>query len=234
MQNQINCVKQPNLENGTKKTEQNQTIPDFQPIIRRIKLNVRNLIITLLGSDLKINRKFIVPDNMNLFQLHKLIQLTMPWNGEHQYDFNFGNIRWLDKNNKFAYKSSGTANYITNNWSIAKLNNFTKGKNVIYEYDFGDSWMHELAFGESVEAKSSECYPKLLEANGVCPPEDCGGIIGYYQLLEILSNPKHPDHEEYKEYWEYSIDCNAEIIPKLDGIVEYFAKNFQNNKQSPR
>ena len=164
---------------------------------------------------------------MYLKQLHELIQLTMPWNGEHLHEFNFGETRWLDRTNKFIDKSRISPKFVTNNWSIAKLINFTKGKNVIYEYDFGDSWLHELKFGEIITPEPSEFYPKLLEANGVCPPENSGGILGYYQLLEILNDPKHPDHEECKEYWGYSIDCNAEIIPKLNKMVEYFAKNFQ-------
>ena len=190
-------------------------------------MNLRNLKITLLGSNPEINRKFIVPNNMNLFQLHELIQLTMPWNGEHEYDFNFGEVRWLDKNNEFAYKSSAAPRFVANDWSISKLIIYTKGKKVIYEYDFGDSWLHELKFGEIITPESGEFYPKLIEANGVCPPEDSGGIGGYYHLREILNDPKHPDHNEYKEYWGYSIDCNAEIIPKLEGMVESFAKRFQ-------
>ena len=68
-------------------------------------MNLRNLKITLLGSNPEINRKFIVPVNMYLKQLHELIQLTMPWSGEHLHEFNFGETRWLDRTNKFIDKS---------------------------------------------------------------------------------------------------------------------------------
>ena len=37
-----------------------------------------------------------------------------------------------------------------------------------------------------------------LERNG--PPEDCGGIFGYTQLLKVMSDPSHPNHESTKEW----------------------------------
>jgi hypothetical protein len=33
-----------------------------------------------------------------------------------------------------------------------------------------------------------------------CPPEDCGGVWGYAEMLKIL---KQPDHEEYEKYIEW-------------------------------
>ena len=33
-----------------------------------------------------------------------------------------------------------------------------------------------------------------------CPPEDCGGVWGYEQLLEILADPNHPERSERLEW----------------------------------
>ena len=71
---------------------------------------------------------------------------------------------------------------------------------IVYEYDFGDSWKHDVILekilSDDKKLKSSVC----LEGKMACPPEDCGGIWGYSDMLEIL---KHQDHEDYENIMEW-------------------------------
>jgi hypothetical protein len=60
-------------------------------------------------------------------------------------------------------------------------------------------------------------YPVCLKGKGACPPEDCGGIYGYYGLLEALQNPDDPEHEEMLEWVGGEFDPQAF---DLDGINE--------------
>lgn len=41
-------------------------------------------------------------------------------------------------------------------------------------------------------------YPTLLDGAETAPPEDVGGIPGFYDFLEIYRDDKHPEHEEMK------------------------------------
>jgi hypothetical protein len=34
----------------------------------------------------------------------------------------------------------------------------------------------------------------------VRPPEDVGGLSGYYQFLRVMKDPKHPQHEDMLEW----------------------------------
>jgi Plasmid pRiA4b ORF-3-like protein len=43
-------------------------------------------------------------------------------------------------------------------------------------------------------------YPRCIGGERACPPEDCGGVLGYYQLLDILADPMHPKNQEYNEW----------------------------------
>lgn len=83
-----------------------------------------------------------------------------------------------------------------------KVQNYlsAKGDALIYEYDFGDCWEHDIEVQEVLEAAPGETYPKLLKGKGACPPEDCGGIWGYYHLVEAINNPKHEDHEDMVDW----------------------------------
>jgi len=47
-----------------------------------------------------------------------------------------------------------------------------------------------------------------------CPPEDCGGVWGYADMLKIL---KKSDHEEYESYMEW---LGGEFDPKYFNIDE--------------
>jgi hypothetical protein len=69
-----------------------------------------------------------------------------------------------------------------------------------YEYDFGDSWEHEVLVEEVLPPDPDFKHPVCLGGANACPPEDCGGIPGYYDLLAALADPKHEQHEEMKEW----------------------------------
>ena len=64
-----------------------------------------------------------------------------------------------------------------------------------YEYDFGDGWEHEVLFEGCPTVDPKAKYPLCLEGERACPPEDCGGIWGYADVLEAIRNPKHEEHE---------------------------------------
>ena len=74
---------------------------------------------------------------------------------------------------------------------------FAEGRtSFLYEYDLGDSWRHDITLLGTVEGEAGEKIACTAGARA-CPPEDCGGVTGYYHLLEALSDPDHEDHECY-------------------------------------
>ncbi|PKL77037.1 MAG: hypothetical protein CVV27_07245, partial [Candidatus Melainabacteria bacterium HGW-Melainabacteria-1] len=73
----------------------------------------------------------------------------------------------------------------------------------LYEYDFNDGWEHELLVEKirPIPDQEAEQYPLCLEGENACPPEDCGGIFGYYELLTVLKDPSHPAFAEFKQQY---------------------------------
>jgi hypothetical protein len=69
-----------------------------------------------------------------------------------------------------------------------------------YEYDFGDSWHHEVLFEGVLQADSKVKYPLCLEGARACPPEDCGGINGYSDFIEAIQNPDNDRHDELLQW----------------------------------
>ena len=85
------------------------------------------------------------------------------------------------------------------------------GDQLLYTYDFGDNWQHEIVIEKLLNADPAVHYPVLLAAKGACPPEDSGGHWGYAELKEILADPSHERHQELIEW--LGLDDASEFHP---------------------
>ncbi len=74
------------------------------------------------------------------------------------------------------------------------------GENFSYTYDFGDNWQHSVETEAILPIDRTKIYPFCIDGKMNCPPEDCGGIAGFYNLLEILKNKKHPAYKAMREW----------------------------------
>ena len=154
-------------------------------------MNIYQIQIALTRSEPFIWRRLLIPSNLLLPDLHLIIQVSMGWENDHLYQFIKGKI--------FYSPEDDTGDVEYENIKISDLLKKEKEK-IVYEYDFGDSWEHDVILEKILtddkELKSSVC----LEGKMACPPEDCGGIWGYSDMLEIL---KHQDHEDYENIMEW-------------------------------
>ena len=152
--------------------------------------------ITLLGSKPPIWRRIQVHD-CTLDKLHEYIQTAMGWTNSHLHQFNikgqyYGDPELLQEME--CINSTGT----TISQILPKAGKRFAFK---YEYDFGDGWEHEILFEGNPTAVKAKKYPLCLEGERACPPEDIGGIWGYYDFLEAMTDPKHEEHEHYREWY---------------------------------
>ncbi|MHB8522841.1 MAG: plasmid pRiA4b ORF-3 family protein [Limisphaerales bacterium] len=86
-----------------------------------------------------------------------------------------------------------------------------------YEYDFGDSWEHEITVDKILPPDAAASGTALcLEGARACPPEDCGGVWGYDNLLKVLKNRKHPEHKSMKEWLGRAFDADAFDVRKTN------------------
>lgn len=69
-----------------------------------------------------------------------------------------------------------------------------------YEYDFGDSWQHEVVLEEVTESQPGIKYPRCVDGQRACPPEDVGGVWGFIDFLDAIANPDHSEHEDMLEW----------------------------------
>lgn len=131
-----------------------------------------------------------------LERLHEHIQLAYGWWNYHLHQFLIGDCRygvpWL--------LDDGFEDFEIEDSTQTKLSDIVpkNGKRFefMYEYDFGDGWEHVVLFEGCLEAKSGERYPLCLEGERACPPEDVGGVGGYFDYCEAMADPAHEEHED--------------------------------------
>jgi hypothetical protein len=153
--------------------------------------------ITLKWSKPAIWRRVVVRSDMKLNRLHTVIQVVMPWTNSHLHQFIVGQTYYGLPDPNFEDFGSELLNEKSH--TVADIAPGPK-KKFIYEYDFGDGWLHEVVVEKSLPPDASFKHPVCLAGANACPPDDCGGMGGYYRLLEVLANRKHPEHKDLKAW----------------------------------
>lgn len=155
---------------------------------------VYQLKIVLHGSKPAIWRRILVRGGTSLELLHVILQEAMGWQDCHLYFFEADKVQYNPPEMEDGFEDAESVlNYI-----LAAVAPEPKAK-IKYEYDMGDGWMHAITVEKILPADAKLKLPYCVAGERACPPEDCGGLWGYYAMLDILGDPKHPDYAEMKE-----------------------------------
>lgn len=168
-----------------------------------IEQSVYQLKITLKGSKPPIWRRIQVTSDSTLSKLHRILQVVMGWSDSHLHQFTVRGVCYgiPDPDGNFDVKNE-------KNVKLDQIISRVKDK-LIYEYDFGDSWEHEIIVEKISPPDSKMAYPNCLTGKRACPPEDCGGIYGYAEFLEAIQDPDHPEHEDMLDWVGETFDPEA-------------------------
>jgi hypothetical protein len=153
----------------------------------------------------------ILPEFVDYPQpLHAL----MGWEGYHLYQFVVGGMAYSDP--RMLEEMEGEdARRVT----LATLVWGEQFK-FLYEYDFGDSWEHELLIEKMLPFEAGKRYPVCLTGKRACPPEDCGGIWGYADFLEAIRDPQHPEYDEMLAWVGGEFDPDAFDLDEVNTALQ--------------
>ena len=138
-------------------------------------------------------RRVLIPAAYSLDRVHAVIQAAMGWEDCHLHAFRAGGVGYAapSLDDELDYRDETKVR-------LADL--ATTAKRIEYEYDFGDSWEHELAVEAREVAADDGVYPACVAGEGACPPEDCGGSYGFAEFKELLAGPPSAEREEMLEW----------------------------------
>jgi hypothetical protein len=183
--------------------------------------------VTLLGTNPPIWRRLLVPAVLTLAQLHDVVQTAMGWQGGHMHEFRAGK-RYFGKPDP-EYRSMGMDP--VENERTVRLSDVLRrvGAKFVYTYDLGDSWEHAIVLEKQLPVDPNAKYPVCTDGRLACPPEDCGGIPGFYDLVDAITDPKHERHEELRDWLGEDFDPLAFSV---DGVNKILLPKRRHSKAS--
>lgn len=170
--------------------------------------------ITLDETSPLIWRRIQVPESYSFWDLHVAIQDAMGWADSHLHQFDMINPK-TGREVELGIPDDEWDNEALPGWEVKIADYFTVENNTArYVYDFGDYWEHTVKLEKILPREQKLEYPTCVEGERACPPEDCGGIPGYEDLLMTISDP---DDEEYEDTIEWlGDDFDPEYFDPLD------------------
>lgn len=193
------------------------------PKVTRLTLKpdqAMRLRVRLRYTDPVIWRQVEVPTDIPLDELAEVILAAMPWDGwEHLHEFRIGKASFathpgmLDQRSPLMEPVLDGADYALGE-VVARV-----GQRFEFEYDFGDSWIHDIDVEAIDPIDPAVTLPRVIAGERAAPPEDIGGISGFEDLLAELeeragsvpvpaqAQPEGADEDE--EGWALEVDWST-------------------------
>jgi hypothetical protein len=157
----------------------------------------------LRGATPPIWRRLEVPADISLARLHTVIQIAFGWDDSHLHVFE----------TLYGSFGSGNADLGHRPETPVTLEQVAPAVNskLRYTYDFGDDWDHDILVEKVLDPGETAGYPRCTGGRRAAPPDDCGGIWGYAELVEVLRDPTDQEHNDRLEW--LGLDTAAEFDP---------------------
>ena len=148
---------------------------------RKPKPSVFQLHVALQEVEAPVWRRVLVASDTPLDELHRVLNEAMGWTNSHLHQFVFAKRTFADPD----FDEEGD---FEDERGVSLDALVSVGDRFVYEYDFGDDWMHEVKVEKTLPFETRYTYPVVIGGARACPPEDCGGPAGYERLLSALLN----------------------------------------------
>jgi hypothetical protein len=189
--------------------------------------DIARLRIDLAEVTPRVRRRIEVPVTLTLDDLHTAIQIAMGWTDTHLYEFRAGRAVYGVPDPDWGF--GGTKILPAKRTRVADLLADNR-KTFTYVYNLGDDWQHKVRVEATSAGDPAALYPRLVDGEGRCPPEDVGGPWGYAEFLEAIGDSSHEQHDELLEWCGGSFDPADIEEADTRKVMERFAKHLARRK----
>lgn len=145
------------------------------------EFSVFELRVSLRDVEPEVWRQMLVSGSLSLARLHSVLQETMGWSDRHLHSFEIDG-------NDYGVPDDDSDEELLPEAEFNAAMVLKRGDRFVYEYDFGDGWIHDIEVVAIHTSTSNLKFPTVLAGENACPPEDCGGPRGYLKLRSALQD----------------------------------------------
>jgi hypothetical protein len=163
------------------------------------------------GTTPRIWRQLMVRESMWVSRLHDTIQILFDWFDYQTHVFNLDDLRFGNplKRDEMTVEDDRDI-------SLADLDLEHRGR-FTYDYHFGEGWQIDIKVEQVLTVQKGRNYPLCTAGERAGPPEDCGGLEAFHDMLACIKEPDTDLGREWREWLgpEYEPEsCDVERINK--------------------
>jgi hypothetical protein len=155
---------------------------------------ILSLRMTVSGTQPKVWRRLLVRESMWLSRLHDSIQIAFDWFDYQTHTFVLDDLRFGNPLKQDAVLIEDDRDVTLGDLGLATRDRFT------YDYHFGESWHIEIRIEKVAAPEKKTAYPLCAAGERAGPPEDCGGLEAFHDMLACV---KQPDTELGREWLDW-------------------------------
>jgi hypothetical protein len=172
---------------------------------------VFTLLLKVVGCQPRIWRRLLVRESMWLSRLHDTIQIAFDWFDYQTHAFNFDDLRFGCPLRREDITIEDDRDVVLADLDLEHRERFT------YGYHFGEGWQVEIQVEKIEPRQKGVRYPVCVAGERAGPPEDCGGLEAFHDMLACLKEPDTDLGREWLEWLGPGYDparCDLEKINK--------------------
>jgi hypothetical protein len=162
-------------------------------------------------------RRVLVPGEMTLAELHKVMQTAMGWSNSHLHEFEVEGVQYGVPDSDWGLDE------VADESRVKLFRVAREDARLRYAYDFGDGWQHDITVEKVLSPQPGTRYPRCIAGRRACPPEDVGGPWGYQDFLAAVEDPGHDEHEHWVEWVGGGFDPAEFDLAAVDEAMDAFA-----------
>ena len=182
-----------------------------KPLAKRQAYTLR---VDLLHIKPPIWRRLVVASDLTMDQFHAVIQAAFGWENAHLHSFELlspGYDRYMDRLlTRYDVEEEGEEGLAEYDVQLCQVL-VKPGDKVGYTYDFGDDWRHSIKLEKVTDWNPDAPLAECVKGRRARPPEDCGGVYGYWRIVDKASEQDgdeyqsdDQDEEEYEDDWDWT------------------------------